>query len=86
VFSILLMLIFTLLWLDIVSTPILAYWTVNYYKNVIDSEAYYNINDAKTLTKWLSDSVSTLLYPENASEIAVGKLCLIEYNTIKREC
>lgn len=74
------MLIFTMVWLELVQNPVVAYWTVNYYRDIIFSDAFDQISSAQTLTSWLKLSAKELIYSESASTIPVGKLCIIEYN------
>lgn len=40
------MLIFTMVWLELIQNPVVAFWTVNYYRDIIFSDAFDQISSA----------------------------------------
>ena len=53
VLCLLLMLTFTMLWVNNTSDPAGAYWAASYYKNIIGGEAFTAINSEDSLYAWL---------------------------------
>ena len=74
-----LMMVFTLLWISKVSSPVMAYWAVTYYRNVLGSTKFDQINSEASMISWLTYSISDTLYPESLSSLPVGNLCFVEY-------
>jgi len=71
------MLVFTFFWISQVSSPIIAYWTATYYRDLIGSAEFQQISSEKSLTSWLNSSINDMLYPERQSSLLVGKLCIV---------
>ena len=80
------MLIFTFLWISQVSSPIIAYWTTTYYRDVLGSREFQQIDDETSLAFWLSSSIKDMLFPEHRSSLLVGKLCIVEYFASEVPC
>ena len=75
----LLLFLFTILWIHVVSAPGIALETAAYYTEIIGGASFQAIDGEESLKYWLQDTTTKSLFPDSESSFPVGKLCVTEY-------